>query len=79
MKYLLVFVAVLFIDIIWTKSIQAISRGRRWSASLFSSLLTGLGYLAVLIIINDPYTILVAMIAAFLGTFLMMGGSHDTS
>jgi hypothetical protein len=79
MLYILVFLAILVSDIVWTKAIQNVARGKRFEASLFSSLLTGLGFFAVYFIIQDACLILVAMVAAFLGTFLMMGGKHDSS
>jgi hypothetical protein len=66
----LVFLAVVIVDIAWSKYIQRVSDGHRWQAASWASGLYALGAYVVTQYVDDTRMIVPAVLGAFVGTYL---------
>lgn len=69
MKYLLVFLAVAFVDIVWTKYIAEVSAKRALRAASWSALIIAMGAFTTLQYVHDNTMLVPAIAGAFVGTF----------
>lgn len=70
MKYLLVFIAVAFVDAIWTLYIKAIQENAPFRSAMTGTLIYLLGSYAILSYTESPVYLIPACLGAFIGTYL---------
>jgi hypothetical protein len=70
MKFLFIFILVIFVDFIWTACIFHISKNNAIKASFYSVLLTLIGNIVTIIYVEDHWMIIPSALGAFIGTFL---------
>jgi len=70
MKHLLVFGAVVLIDIVWTKYIAEVGAKRAAHAAFWSALIIAIGAFTTLSYVEDRTTLIPAIVGAFVGTYL---------
>lgn len=69
-KYILVFVAVAFVDSIWTLYIKAIQENAPLRSAMTGTLIYALGSYAILSYTESPVYLIPACLGAFIGTYL---------
>ncbi len=72
MEYIITFLSLFFIDAVNAFYIDALNSDRKIVASLWASILTVLGCIAVINYVNNHIMLIPAILGAFIGTYVGM-------
>ena len=70
--YIFTFVCMFFTDIVYTQLLKSVQNDRPFAASIWASLITFLGGVAVINYTTDNTMIIPAILGAFVGTYVGM-------
>jgi hypothetical protein len=70
--YIFTFVCMFFTDIVYTQLLKSVQNDRPFAASIWASLITFLGGVAVINYTTDNTMIIPAVLGAFVGTYVGM-------
>ena len=70
--YIFTFLSMLVTDIVYTQLLKSVQNDKPFAASIWASLITFLGGVAIINYTNDNKMIIPAVLGAFVGTFIGM-------
>ena len=70
--YIFTFLSMLVTDIVYTQLLKSVQNNKPFAASIWASLITFLGGVAIINYTNDNKMIIPAVLGAFVGTFIGM-------
>ena len=70
--YIFTFLSMLVTDIVYTQLLKSVQNDKPFAASIWASLITFLGGVAIINYTNDNKMIIPAVLGAFIGTFIGM-------